>query len=164
MTSLDPLFNAPLAIHLHVAGALPALLLAPVVLWRRRRDRLHKVAGYSWVLAMALAAISSFWISGFGVIGPFSPIHLLSITTLVGLFTAVRAAIRGNYRLHRRVMHNISWGLLAAGTLNFLPGRMTNRILLDGAGWQGFAMVALAVGLAVLIGRSLWRGQARALA
>lgn len=34
MTSFDPLFHAPLAVQLHVATALPALLLAPVVLWR----------------------------------------------------------------------------------------------------------------------------------
>ncbi len=155
MTSLEPLLNAPLHIQLHVAGALPALLLAPVVLWRRRRDRLHKIAGYVWVVAMALTAISSFWISGFGIIGPFSPIHLLSILTLTGLFFGIRAAIAGRHGIHRKTMTNISWGLLTAGVLNFLPGRMTNRILLDGAGWEGFAMVVVAVGVGILLVRGL---------
>lgn len=153
MTSLDPLFNAPLAIQLHVLGALPALLLTPLVLWRRRRDRLHRLAGYAWVLTMALAAISSFWITGFGVIGPFSPIHLLSVLTLYGLIVAVRAAIRGDVWLHRTTMTNISWGLASAGLLNFLPGRLTNRIVLDGAGWDGFALV---VGLAACIAGAGW--------
>ncbi|RFU12882.1 DUF2306 domain-containing protein [Rhodobacteraceae bacterium W635] len=148
MTSFDPLFNAPLAVQLHVAGALPALLLTPVVLWRRRRDRLHRRAGYAWVLAMALTAASSFWITGFGIIGPFSPIHLLSVVTLVGLVTGVRAAIRGQHDGHRQAMTNMAWGLAAAGLLNFLPGRLTNRIVLDGAGWPGFALV---VGLAACI-------------
>lgn len=141
MTSFAPLFNAPIEVQIHVAGAMPAVLLTPVVLWRRRRDRLHRVAGYAWVVAMAVTAISSFWISGFGLVGTFSPIHLLSVLTLVGLVTGVRAAIQGQYRGHRAAMTNISWGLAAAGLLNFLPGRMTNRIVLDGAGWEGFAMV-----------------------
>ena len=145
MTSFAPLFNAPLEVQIHVAGALPALLLTPLVLWRRRRDRLHKLAGYAWVAAMAVTAISSFWITGFGVVGPFSPIHLLSVLTLVGLVTGVLAAILGQHRGHRAAMTNMSWGLAAAGLLNFLPGRMTNRIVLGDAGWEGFALVALAV-------------------
>jgi len=153
MTSFDPLFNAPLAVQLHVAGALPALLLTPVVLWRRRRDRLHKRAGYAWVLAMAVTAASSFWITGFGVVGPFSPIHILSVVTLVGLVTGVRAAIRGDTRGHRAAMTNMAGGLAAAGLLNFLPGRLTNRIVLDGAGWDGFALV---VGLAACAAGVVW--------
>ena len=153
MTSFDPLFNAPLAIQLHVAGALPALLLTPLVLWRRHRDRLHKGLGYAWVLAMALTAASSFWITSFGVIGPFSPIHILSVVTLVSLVTGVRAAIRGDARGHWAAMTNMAWGLAAAGLLNFLPGRLTNRIVLDGAGWPGFAAV---VGLAACAAALVW--------
>lgn len=98
---------------------------------------------------MALTAASSFWITGFGVVGPFSPIHLLSVVTLVGLVTGVRAAIRGQHDGHRQAMTNMARGLGAAGLLNFLPGRLTNRIVLDGAGWDGFALVVgLAAGIA----------------
>lgn len=156
MTSFAPLFNAPLEVQIHVAGALPAVLLTPLVLLRRRRDRLHRIAGYAWVSAMAVTAFSSFWISGFGLVGPFSPIHLLSVLTLVGLVVGVRAAIRGQYRGHRAAMTNMSWGLAAAGLLNFLPGRMTNRIVLDGAGWDGFAAVCF---VAAVIAGTLWGWQ-----
>jgi uncharacterized membrane protein len=152
MTSFAPLFNAPLEVQIHVAGALPAVFLTPLVLWRRRRDRLHRVAGCAWVVAMAVTALSSFWISGFGIVGPFSPIHMLSVLTLVGLVTGLRAAIRGQHRGHRAAMTNLSWGLAAAGLLNFLPGRLTNRIVLDGAGWEGFAgVILLALVVAALI-------------
>lgn len=153
MTSFALLFNAPIAVQIHVAGAVPALLLTPLVLWRPRRDRLHRLAGYGWVLAMAVTAISSFWITGFGVVGPFSPIHLLSVLTIFGLVTGVRAAIRKDMRGHRAAMTNMSWGLAAAGLLNFLPGRLTNRIVLDGAGWDGFAAVVV---LAVLAAGAVW--------
>lgn len=152
MTALEPLFNTSLAVQLHVLGALPAVFLTPFVLLRRRRDQLHRVAGYAWVTAMALVAGSSFWISGFGLIGPFSPIHILSMVTLVGLYTGIRAAIAGNHHGHRRAMTNMAWGLAAAGLLNFLPGRLTNRIVLGGTGWDGFATVAiLAIGTVIVV-------------
>lgn len=157
MTSFDPLFNASLAVQLHVAGALPALALTPVVLWRRQRDRLHKLAGYAWVAAMALTAISSFWITGFGVVGPFSPIHLLSVAILVGLVSGVRAALRGEHDGHRHAMTNMAWGLAGAGLLNFLPGRMANRILLGDAGWDAFAALVILVGMAGALGWVLLR-------
>lgn len=153
MTSFAPLFNAPVEVQIHVAGAVPTVLLTPLVLWRRRRDRLHKLAGYGWVMAMAVTAISSFWITGFGLVGPFSPIHLLSVLTLCGLVTGVRAAIRRDLRGHRSAMSNMSWGLAAAGLLTFLPGRLANRIVLDGTGWDGFAAVVV---LAALAGGMAW--------
>jgi len=44
---------------LHVCAALLALCLGPFALFRTRRDRWHKIAGYVWVLAMIVAAVSS---------------------------------------------------------------------------------------------------------
>ncbi|MEL7262317.1 MAG: hypothetical protein AAGK69_13125, partial [Pseudomonadota bacterium] len=48
---LEPLLNASLPIQIHVALALMALMLGPVVLWRNRRDRVHRVLGYVWAEA-----------------------------------------------------------------------------------------------------------------
>jgi uncharacterized membrane protein len=39
----------------------------------------HRTIGWIWVLLMFAVAISSFWIHEIRLVGPFSPIHLLSI-------------------------------------------------------------------------------------
>ena len=83
--TLAPFFDAPIYIQLHASNATLALILGPFVILRTARDRLHKVGGYIWVLAMFVVAVSSFWIKEFGLIGPFSPIHLLSAFTLWSL-------------------------------------------------------------------------------
>ncbi|RXV64087.1 hypothetical protein C6W92_08440 [Roseovarius sp. A46] len=160
MTSFDPLFNAPLAIQVHVAGAVVAVLLTPVALWRRRRDRLHKVTGYGWVLGMAVAALSSFAITEFGVVGPFSPIHALSVATLAGLFVGVRAAIRGDTRRHRASMTQLSLALVVAGMFTLAPGRIVHRMVMGGTGWAGFGVVALAVAAALWLRRHRRHGGA----
>jgi uncharacterized membrane protein len=157
MTSFDPLFNAPLAIQVHVAGALLAVGLTPLALWRRRRDRLHRLAGYGWVTGMAVAAVSSFAITGFGVLGPFSPIHALSVATLAGLVIGVRAAIRRDARAHRAAMTQLSLALVLAGLFTFVPGRLMHGVVMDGSGWTGFAaaatVAAVAAGLPLALRR-----------
>jgi uncharacterized membrane protein len=79
---------------------------------------------------MATVAISSFWISTIKFIGPFSPIHLLSIFVLVQLVGAVRAARSGRITDHKRYMQGLSFGaLLVAGAFTLLPGRVMNAVL-----------------------------------
>jgi len=146
MTSFDPLFNAPPAIQVHVAAAMLAVMLTPVALWRRRRDRLHRLVGYAWVTGMAVAALSSFAITEFGVLGPFSPIHALSVATLAGLVAGVRAAIRGDARGHRAAMTQLSLALVVAGLFTLAPGRIAHAMVMGGTGWAGFAVVALLAG------------------
>ena len=81
---------------------------------------------------MALAALSSFWIAEIRD-GRFSPIHILSIVTLVSLIVAVRAARRGDVRRHRRVMLWLTFGaLMTAGGFTLLPGRIMHAVLTGG--------------------------------
>ena len=120
-------------IQFHIALAIVALGLGPVALYRKRRDCVHKMFGYAWVVCMAGVALSSFTITSFGVFGPFSPIHLLAVWTLCSLFIAMRHVINGRIALHRLIMRNLYWyGLIVAGLLNFLPGRSTNLIFFEG--------------------------------
>ncbi|MDV7200579.1 DUF2306 domain-containing protein [Rhodobacterales bacterium HKCCA1288] len=147
--TLAPFFDAPIYIQLHASTAALALILGPFVILRTARDRLHKVGGYIWVLAMFVVAVSSFWITEFGLIGPFSPIHLLSAFTLWSLWAGMRYAFAGRMDLHRRVFQNLYWrGLVIAGLFNFLPGRALNRSVLPDradAGWLviGFGMTLI---------------------
>ncbi|WP_204280234.1 hypothetical protein, partial [Raoultella ornithinolytica] len=57
-------------------------------------------------------------------IGPFSPIHILSIITLFGLFGAILARRRGDIGRHRRIMMMVAGGWVIAGLFAFLPGRV----------------------------------------
>ncbi|MGI3184556.1 DUF2306 domain-containing protein [Nioella aestuarii] len=160
MTALAPLFNAPLAVQLHVAGVLLAILLLPLTLWRRRKDRVHRLVGYVWISAMAVAALSSFFINGLAMVGPFGPIHLISVYVLYALIMGLRAAIKGRYEAHRSHLQGLAiGGLGGAGLLAFLPGRMLNQMVFGDHAREGF--VALVAVAAVLLA---WRmiGQPRA--
>ncbi len=124
------------AIGVHVIAAFVALVLGAFVLWRRKGDRRHRWMGRVWVATMVVVAVSSFGISTIGVVGPFSPIHLLSIYTLISLATGVgvffwpsslsRAA---RLHTHRITMQSLYAGaLLIAGGFTFLPYRFLGRL------------------------------------
>lgn len=147
--TLTPLLTAPPHIQIHAFAALLAVVLGPYAILRRRRDRLHRVAGYVWVGAMATVALSSFTIWSFGMIGPFSLIHLLSILALWSLWTGMRAVFRGDIAAHRAAMEGLYWrGLLVAGVFNFLPGRTLNRMVFADRPELGQAVIV--AGLAAL--------------
>ena len=141
--TLAPLLTASPAIQMHVALALVALFLGPFVLWRQRRDRVHKVMGYVWVCALGGAALVSFAItSPFTPIG-LSPIHLLSVYALFGIYVAMRAIYRRDVAIHRQVMQNLYVrGAALAGAFNFLPGRTMQRILIPDTPALGYVVIA----------------------
>lgn len=118
------LIAAPGAIRLHVACALVALLIGIVLLAGVKGDRLHRLLGWTWVVAMGATAISSFFIHRINP-GGLSLIHLLSGWTVIGLPMAVWAARRHRVQQHRRAMKGMFvGGLVVAGLLTFLPGRL----------------------------------------
>jgi len=151
--SLLPLLQASPVIQLHVGAALLAIVIGPIALYRLRRDRLHKVLGYVWVLAMGVVATSSFWIHSFAVIGPFSPIHGFALFTYWSLYTGMRHVFAGRIALHRLAMRSLYWhGLWIAGLFNFLPGRVTNRIFFGANPELGYLVLALGLGAIVVWG------------
>jgi uncharacterized membrane protein len=152
---LSPLTAAPLAIQIHVFCAVPALILGPVALFRASRDIWHKVAGRAWVLSMIGLAGSSLFIHEARMFGPFSPIHLLSVITFVGLFQGLRFAIVGSYAAHGRAMRALYLqALILAGVFTFLPGRRMNAVLFGQSPEVGFGIVAALGVLAIAL---IWR-------
>lgn len=126
----DIFFEAPVAVQIHLISALEALALGPFVLYRRRRDRLHKIMGYVWATNMLITALSSFFILETRVMGPFSPIHLLSLWTLFNLRASITAVRQGRLDAHRKIMAWLYWGgLVTAGILSFIPGRLMSQTL-----------------------------------
>jgi uncharacterized membrane protein len=141
--TLTPFLETAAHIQLHAAAAVFAVLAGPFVIYGRK-SRLHKVLGYLWVLAMAVTAISSFWITNFGVIGPLSPIHGLSVLALWSLFQGLRHIFRGNITAHQTTMRSLYWtGLMVAGLFTFLPGRIVNRSLFPEIPEAGYLVIAL---------------------
>jgi uncharacterized membrane protein len=150
----EPFLFATLTLQIHICAATLALVLGPVALWRKRRDRLHKVVGYVWVTGMATTALSSFLIpSTFSPVG-IGPIHALSVYGLWGLYVAMRAIYRRDIKLHKEVMENVYVrGLALAGAVNFLPGRTIQKSLLPDAPMLGYVIIALVFAWAFLPAR-----------
>ncbi len=148
--TFEPFLTAPFIIQIHAASAFLAIVLGPLALLRKRRDRLHKLAGYTWVIAMAITALSSFGIHGFGLIGPFSPLHLLAVLALWSLWQGMRCIFAGDIAGHRAAMQGLYWrGLCVAGLFIFLPGRTLSRMVFPEAQSLGYGVIVLG-GLALL--------------
>ena len=115
-------------IQLHLLAAVGAVLIgALLMLWRKGRT-FHRAGGWIWVTLMALTAGSSFFIVGLNG-DKWSFIHLLSGWTAIVLPLAVWAAHRHNVQRHRAMMMGLFYGgLLIAGALNFIPGRLMWRM------------------------------------
>lgn len=124
------LTDAPIAVQAHVGFAALAVILGPIALFRKSRDLIHRGAGRIWVLAMLGLSVTSFFIHSIAMIGPFSPIHILSVTTLIGLFYGFRAARQRNFVAHGRAMRALYMqALIGAGVFTFLPGRRMNALI-----------------------------------
>jgi uncharacterized membrane protein len=127
--TLAPLLNATTAIQAHAFAAMAAFALGVVQLAAPKGTLPHRMVGWIWVALMAVVAVSSAFIHGMRLWGPFSPIHLLSIFTLIVLPVAVWRAHRHDARNHRNAMMGLFGGaLVIAGLLTFLPGRVMHAV------------------------------------
>jgi len=128
--SLKPLLDAAPAIPVHAFAAMAAFALGVVQLTAPKGTLPHRTLGWIWVALMALVVISSFWIHQLRVVGPWSPIHLLSVFSAVMLVLGVWYARRHNVRGHGITMISIFGGaLIIAGLFTFVPGRIMHTVL-----------------------------------
>jgi uncharacterized membrane protein len=131
--SLAPLLNAVPQIPLHAFAAMAAFLLGVAQLAAPKGTLPHRTLGWIWVGLMISVAVSSFWIHEIRLVGPWSPIHLLSIFTLVTVPLGVWKAHRHEVADHRRIMILIfSGALVIAGLFTLLPGRIMHAVLFGG--------------------------------
>jgi uncharacterized membrane protein len=128
--NLAPLLDAAPAISLHAFAAMSAFVLGLVQFAAPKGTLPHRTIGWVWVLLVIAVAISSFWIHQIRLVGPWSPIHLLSIFVLIMLPLAVWRAHRHRVSEHRRGMIAIfSGALVVAGLFTLLPGRIMHAVL-----------------------------------
>ena len=131
--SLAPLLDAAPAIQLHAFAAMTAFALGIVQFSAPKGTLPHRALGAIWAALMAIVGVSSFWIHGMRLWGPWSPIHLISIFTLVALPFAVWAAHRHAVDRHRRAMIAIFFGaLVVAGLFTLVPGRIMHAVVFGG--------------------------------
>ncbi|MEM1390882.1 MAG: DUF2306 domain-containing protein [Pseudomonadota bacterium] len=127
--SAEPLINTRPIVQVHVAGAISAFLIGTVLMFGPKGKTYHRTLGWIWVVAMAVTAISSFFITG--LMGKwYSPIHALSAWTVLALPFAVAAARRRKIQEHRKAMTGMFFGgIIIAGLFSFLPGRIMWKML-----------------------------------
>ena len=131
--TLAPLLNASPVIQVHAFAAIGAFALGALQLAAPKGTLPHRTVGWIWVVLMLAVAVSSFWIHEIRLVGPFSPIHLLSILTLVTVPLAVLAARRHRVVTHRKAMTSIFLGaLVIAGLFTFMPGRIMHQAAFGG--------------------------------
>lgn len=127
---LEPLLNAMPPIPSHAIAAMAALALGTVQLARPKGTASHRYLGWGWVVLMAYVAISGFFINEFRTWGPFSPIHILSIVTLVTLGWAIHSARNRRIGAHKRAMTTLFFlALVVNGLFVFLPGRTLHQVV-----------------------------------
>jgi uncharacterized membrane protein len=130
--SLAPLLSAPGVIQLHAFAAMTAFVLGIVQFIGPKGTIPHRTVGTLWVLLMLTVAISSFWIHEIRLVGPWSPIHLISIFTLVMLPLGVWRAHTHRVTAHKWTMIWIFiGGLVIAGVFTFVPGRIMYDVAFD---------------------------------
>jgi uncharacterized membrane protein len=113
-----------LALAVHLATVIPAMPLGLYIFLNRKGTPRHKVLGRIWLALMTVTATASLFITEINP-GAFSPIHLLSVVTLVTVPRAIWNARRGNIAGHRRaVLALFISAIVVAGLFTFLPGRL----------------------------------------
>ncbi len=129
--SLAPLLNASPAIQIHAVAAMSAFALGIVQFSAPKGTLPHRTLGWIWVAIMVVVAASAFWIHELRVWGTWSPIHLLSIFTLVMLPIGVWRAHTHSVTAHKWTMIGIFGGaLVIAGIFTFVPGRIMHAVVL----------------------------------
>jgi uncharacterized membrane protein len=128
--SLAPLLDAAPPIPVHAFAAMAAFALGVVQLAAPKGTLPHRTLGWIWVGLMMTVAGSSFWVHQIRLVGPWSPIHLLSILVLVTVPLAVWRAHRHRVTDHRRIMISVfSGALVIAGLFTLLPGRIMHAVM-----------------------------------
>ncbi len=127
--NLELLAQAPLAVKVHLATVAPAFLIGMVQMLGPKGVTVHRVLGWTYIALMATTAISALFIPGPGDVRT-SLLYLFSVFPLITLPLAIYWARRHNVARHSRAMTGLFFGgLVIAGLLTFIPGRLMWRMV-----------------------------------
>ena len=114
----------------HAVAALAALILGSIQFARIKGTSSHKVFGWAWVVLMLYVVSSGLFIYEIHVIGRYSPIHILSIVTIVSLGAGILAVRRHRVSVHKRIMTALFvFALAVTGLFTPFPGRVMHNVV-----------------------------------
>ena len=128
---MDFLLSQTFPIPLHAMVAMAAIIIGGLQLSLKKGTSLHKFMGRVWIGLMLIVSFTSFFIHELNLFGKYSPIHLLSIWTIIAVVLGVYFARIGNIKRHKIFMVYTYWlALVLTGFFTFYPGRVMNLIFL----------------------------------
>jgi uncharacterized membrane protein len=124
--NLAPIAAAPLAVQIHLATIIPAFFLGTwLIFFSRKGARPHRAIGVTYMALMLVTATAAIFIPR----GRISFFYIFVLLTYFSVFRAIWFIRRKNIAGHKRAMLGLYiGGLLIAGSLTFLPGRMMYRL------------------------------------
>lgn len=154
----------------HVAAAVTALFLGPILFLRAKGGSAHRQLGYVYIAAMVITCVAGLPLDTFGGISPF---HILSIVSLVtialgaGFIFAAAHLVRANSRRKGLIaghLHFMAWSYIGLAAAGF--AQLGSRFVSQGAmfGAPGWSAVVAASGLTIAVGGFLTRRAEPALA
>lgn len=138
--SFEPLLSAPWVIQVHAFAAMAAFVLGLIQFAAPKGTLPHRSLGVLWVVLMAAIIVSSIFIRpavypGLPFVQWFSWIHIFTLLTFYGVAQGVTLLLRGGpaLKFHSRPFRGIFiGGLIIAGALAFLPGRIMHDVVFGG--------------------------------
>ena len=135
--SFEPLLSAPLVIQIHAFGAMAAFALGLFQFVAPKGTLPHKTIGAAWILLMVVIAVSSIFIRpslypGLPITKWFSFIHLFTLLTFYSVIQGSYLLLRGGpgLKFHSKPFIGLFiGGLVIAGGLAFLPGRIMHAVV-----------------------------------
>ena len=128
----DPGAAASAVIQWHVGTIVAAALVGLVLMTGLKGTTFHRVGGYIYMAAMFLTGVVTLFIPRpqYGPhLGPFGPLHIFSLTALIGVPAALYFARKGKWMIHGRIMGGLFVGGIGiAGIGAFTPGRIMYQV------------------------------------
>ena len=136
MVDFTPILEAPPSIQLHFVTVVPAFFLgAWQLISSRKGSTSHRLIGKVYLTLMSITAVAAFFIPSFSSwsigVGPIrlGLIHLFIPLTINGIWQTRKALRTGDIAAHKASMRGMYLGgLIIAGALTFLPGRVMYRM------------------------------------
>lgn len=121
--------------YAHLATVLPAFILGTYLMLQRKGTNTHKLLGKIFLFLMLSTSVVTLFMTaqvGPRFLGHFGLIHLLSLNVIYGVPVAYFAAKNGNVKRHKaNLMGMYVFGLLLAGSLALMPGRLLHKWLFE---------------------------------
>lgn len=124
--NFKPILEASLAIQIHLATIIPAFFLGTwLIFFSRKGAPAHRAIGAAYLVLMTITATAAIFIPR----GRISFFYIFVALTYFSVFRTIWFLRKKNIAGHKRAMVGLYvGGLLIAGSLTFLPGRMMYRL------------------------------------